>query len=420
MARARQLPAWQVPALQVLRAARVAVPAQPLFVGWLRDTGTSISGVFWLTTVYSLTVVAAEVPSGRISDRCGRRATLTAACVLLSASYALAALSADLWWALSAAHVLKGLGAALFTGTDAALLYETLAARGEAAGGALRRESRNVFWTVGAESLSGAAGGLAAEIVGARAVVAASALPFALCAVLAFSMVDPPRPARPSAGAGAGTAEALSACAAPPLRSVFAIGVGLNVLQLLSANLSQLILASAGTTHSAAGALAGACSTCAALSALAAPAVRRRGGSFARCGAWLLILCAAAFACLAAGSQRRSSMLAVAGAVLMSAVRGVTWPLTGTQINADVGRRDHVRATVLSVFSASLRLSVALAGPAVGLVAERAGVPAACLGLSAAAAASSVLCPPPVQPAPRAPSVTRSDSPAAAGRAGKQ
>ena len=80
-----------------------------------------------LYAVYDVATTALEVPSGYMSDRLGRRTTLIASGVTGVAGAALLA-SGDSFLLLAAAQVLIGAAMAFSSGTDSALLYESLAA----------------------------------------------------------------------------------------------------------------------------------------------------------------------------------------------------------------------------------------------------------------------------------------------------
>jgi MFS family permease len=89
--------------------------------------GLSKAGVLWLSSFYSGLVICAEVPSGLASDWLGRRRTLCWAFVALGGALAAAALAGRHGlWLLWLQMLLRAVGSALFSGTDMALLYETL------------------------------------------------------------------------------------------------------------------------------------------------------------------------------------------------------------------------------------------------------------------------------------------------------
>jgi MFS family permease len=68
-----------------------------------------------------------EVPSGYFSDRIGRRRTLLIAAMALIGSYACFIIGAGFWW-FAAGQFLLAAGIAMQSGTDTALLYDSLKA----------------------------------------------------------------------------------------------------------------------------------------------------------------------------------------------------------------------------------------------------------------------------------------------------
>ncbi|MGL4743923.1 MAG: MFS transporter [Dermatophilaceae bacterium] len=102
------------------------VPIYPLYALFFADSGLSEAQISVLFAIWSATSVVAEVPSGSLADRFGRRTALVAASVLQAAGYLL-------WVTLpgfagfAAGFVLWGIGGALMSGAREALLYDGLA-----------------------------------------------------------------------------------------------------------------------------------------------------------------------------------------------------------------------------------------------------------------------------------------------------
>ncbi|MEI4196343.1 MFS transporter [Roseovarius sp. E0-M6] len=84
-----------------------------------------------LYAIYDVATTALEVPSGYMSDRLGRRVTLLASGAFSFASMLLIAFG-DSFAAFALAQALLGAGMAFASGTDTALLYESLHASGRA------------------------------------------------------------------------------------------------------------------------------------------------------------------------------------------------------------------------------------------------------------------------------------------------
>ncbi|WP_245190748.1 MFS transporter [Jannaschia formosa] len=143
--------------------------------------------------IYDIATTVLEVPSGWFSDRWGRRPTL-----ILSSAAALAAAAMQgaggLFWWFALAQVLLGAHQAFASGTDSALLYETLAAEGREA--EIERHEV-VGWRAGFAglALSALAGGALARIDLTWAYWATAAAFTALTAVT-LALREPPRAAR--------------------------------------------------------------------------------------------------------------------------------------------------------------------------------------------------------------------------------
>ncbi|MEM7210354.1 MAG: MFS transporter [Pseudomonadota bacterium] len=89
----------------------------------------SASEAILLYAAFDIATTVLEVPSGYLSDRVGRRLTLILS-ALASVAGMLLILLGDAFWIFALAQVFLGAGAALVSGTDSALLYESLAEEG--------------------------------------------------------------------------------------------------------------------------------------------------------------------------------------------------------------------------------------------------------------------------------------------------
>jgi MFS family permease len=105
------------------------VPLYPLYALLFADTGLSDAEISGLFALWSAVGIAAELPSGALADRFGRRAALVVGALLQAVGY-------GFWTVLpglpgfAVGFVLWGLGGALASGAQEALLYDGLAAVG--------------------------------------------------------------------------------------------------------------------------------------------------------------------------------------------------------------------------------------------------------------------------------------------------
>jgi MFS family permease len=103
------------------------VALYPLYALLFADTGLSDAEISGLFALWSAVGIAAEVPSGAAADRFGRRTALVAGPLLAAAAFATWTLFPGLV-GFGAGFVLWGLGSALSSGAQEALLHDGLAA----------------------------------------------------------------------------------------------------------------------------------------------------------------------------------------------------------------------------------------------------------------------------------------------------
>jgi MFS family permease len=92
-----------------------------------QDNGMGMQEIFVLKSIYSLAIVALELPSGWMADVWGRKKTLLLGAVLGSAGFLMYSFSYG-FWAFVAAEVVLGAGHSFVSGADSAMLYESLKA----------------------------------------------------------------------------------------------------------------------------------------------------------------------------------------------------------------------------------------------------------------------------------------------------
>lgn len=97
----------------------------PVIVPFFQSTGIGMKGVYLLQSVFAITVFISEVPSGYISDLLGRKKTLSVALFLKGVGFSMFPFCDGLN-DLIVAEIVLGLGMSLLSGTDTALIYDTL------------------------------------------------------------------------------------------------------------------------------------------------------------------------------------------------------------------------------------------------------------------------------------------------------
>jgi MFS family permease len=107
----------------------------PVFTILFLDFGLTIEQFALLNSVWAITIVCAEVPSGALADILGRKALLVSTSLLMMMEMCLLAFvplgnSSLIFWVFFANRVLSGLAEAMASGADEAIAYDALVADG--------------------------------------------------------------------------------------------------------------------------------------------------------------------------------------------------------------------------------------------------------------------------------------------------
>jgi MFS family permease len=164
---------------------------------WKDHIGLSLTKILLLQGILSVVMVVMEYPSGYISDRIGYRAALTLASFLGIVGWGIYTVATNFAHVMTA-EVLLGTSLAFISGSDSALLYETLAQEG-AEQQYTRHQGRMSGYAQGGEAL----GAIFAGVLYAYAPL----LPFflqigvwLLALLITRTMVEAPRKITPHAG----------------------------------------------------------------------------------------------------------------------------------------------------------------------------------------------------------------------------
>ncbi len=174
-----------------------------------------------LYAVYDISVTLLEVPSGYASDRLGRRRTLVAAAICGVAGSLLLGLGAG-FTLFVVGQFFLGAASAFASGTDSALLYESLAQEGRAEE-VEAQETRALRFSLSGFALSAITGG-ALALVSLSATFLAAALAMVAATWIAWRFMEPARSdTRRQRG---GQLEAMrKALSLPALRWIFGLSV---------------------------------------------------------------------------------------------------------------------------------------------------------------------------------------------------
>ena len=98
----------------------------PVIVLFYKSNGLTMKDIFLLQSVYSLTLMTLEIPTGYFADRSGRKTSILLGAILGFTGYLAYSLSFG-FWQFVLAEVILGVSQSLVSGADSAMLYDTLA-----------------------------------------------------------------------------------------------------------------------------------------------------------------------------------------------------------------------------------------------------------------------------------------------------
>ena len=327
-----------------------------------------LSDVLLLEAIYYAGVVVLEVPSGYFSDRIGRRVTLLIAMAMWTTA-AIVFASSTAFAFLAVAQLLQAAGMAFNSGTDTALLYDSLASE-ERETEVAHHEQTAQSWAFGAMAVAALAGGFAGGLD--------LRLPYVLTAVAAaWGLAIALRFTEPNRGGATALAPARQLVAVlgrlrdPVLLWVFVYIMGMAVLVHVPYEFYQpyleFLFGADGTsvggagedgagyraTPAIAGVLAGVMMFCGAVAARGAVALRQRLGV-----AWSLLLLMASQVLIIAVMGLWLATWVIGVLVLRSVSTAMLHPIANAAIHPRIDT--GMRATYLSVQSLAARLTFSL------------------------------------------------------------
>jgi len=148
--------------LRTIKAIGMAMLTIPIIVIYFQQHGLSMEEVMWLQAIFSATMIAIEIPSGYFSDVLGRKRTIIIGTAMATAGWTLYAF-VDTFTGFLVAELILGVGAAFISGTDSAMLYDTLLDLGEEST-AVYQEGRMLAGSHFSEAAAAVVGGLLAAV----------------------------------------------------------------------------------------------------------------------------------------------------------------------------------------------------------------------------------------------------------------
>ena len=340
-------------------------PMAILTVFYRQDLGMSMAEIMLVQGGFGLALALFEFPSGYLADRIGYRRTLVIAAILNAVGWSLYA-RADGIGGVILGEVVLGIGISLISGSDAALLYESLKETG--------REFDYGMWHGRVRFWGQLGEGSAALIAGvmfahwARLPFVAETVIWAINLYVAWRLVEPERH-RPSHGGNwqqmKGMVRHVSR-EAPKLRAVMLLTIALGMSSFIPVWTIQLYATDAGMDAGWLGVLWALANYSVALSSLFATRISEHIGLFK-----LLSLCVVLTAVGYAGMGIIHSLWGAGFYFALTSMRGLFSPPLGHEEQRLIPSAD--RAGFLSLRSLSFRGSFLVIGPMIGFAIDAYG-----------------------------------------------
>ncbi|MEE4240113.1 MAG: MFS transporter, partial [Desulfopila sp.] len=179
--------------LYLIKLSKWFMLIMPIVALYYTENGLDEYDIFLLQAVYSVSVALLEIPSGYMADVIGRKKSLIMGSILGTLGYVIYSVSSGFYGFL-AAEVILGLGGSFISGSDSALLYDSLASMRKRHR-YLQLEGRITSLGNFAETSAAICGGLIAAMLSYRSVYIAQACIAAMAIPAAFLLIEPQRKA---------------------------------------------------------------------------------------------------------------------------------------------------------------------------------------------------------------------------------
>ena len=143
-----------------IRALKWFLLAMPVIVPFFESNGLSMKNIMQLQAIFAASVVVLEIPSGYIGDLLGRKNAMTVGLFIYTIGSGVMAASFG-FTDFVFGEILMGIGASLISGSDSALLYDSMLSIGQESEYS-RREGQSGAMGNYAEAIAGVIGGFIA------------------------------------------------------------------------------------------------------------------------------------------------------------------------------------------------------------------------------------------------------------------
>ena len=134
----------------------------PIIFLFYKENGLKTSDLFIIQSVFSLTIVLLEIPSGYLADLFGRKSVIVIGTIFGFSGYFLYSITHGFWGFLIA-EIILGVGQSMISGADSAILYDSLIEQGRS-DKYLMYEGRMTSIGNFAEAIAGVTGGFLGAI----------------------------------------------------------------------------------------------------------------------------------------------------------------------------------------------------------------------------------------------------------------
>jgi MFS family permease len=332
----------------------------PVLVLFFQARGLNFTQIALLNTVYAVTAIVCEVPTGALADRFGRRFAMVAGSLMMAVG-SLVDWRGQTFWTFALGEGLLALGMTLTSGADSAYLFDLLRSAGR------EHEYRRHEGIATAAKLVGAAAALVAGgLLGKHDLALTYLVTAAVCATaaaVAWAMMERPFVTEDNAGFWPGmTRAAFAVLRDRPLRFAVFFSVLVFTLLRMGLYLHPAYLDKAGLGVAWIGGVMAFLSIMGAVGAAQIDPIRRAIGE-----STLVILLPLVLATAYFGLGAWFSGWGIALLLLQSVANGVYSPFSKELLNREIRDSGH-RATILSVESMARRLAFGAFAPLAGVL----------------------------------------------------
>jgi MFS family permease len=177
--------------LYLIKLSKWLMLIMPIVALFYRENGLSDFDIYLLQAIYAVSVALLEIPSGYMADIIGRKKSLVLGSIMGSVGFFIYAFSSSFSGFL-AAEIILGAGGSFISGSDSALLFDSLAAI-NMKHRYLQYEGRITSLGNFAETAAALCGGLLAGYLGYRSVYFTQGIIAFIAVPASLLLVEPPR-----------------------------------------------------------------------------------------------------------------------------------------------------------------------------------------------------------------------------------